>query len=446
MSETAPFRLEDFTRVQWAPGAARTVWEPRFQQVSRSWQDIEIELVGAGFKAGALLVVPPENMVEVSRKASVFGLVALVLSQQGRSDQPYASSSQAYVPGAPFDYRVAICKAAVTTLWSAAWAHNDDEAIGVLLGYPGCCRRFFKDTWVEKGLIDTTWEQALGTVETEPTDTLTISPDPACNVTLRHLGIRWVSHLPCSFKCEATRDYVAEAAKVIRASYFEEYRTLSEALQWPVKWTGLHGIAEIVTPVCRIISRTDATYAKNTILQHGTLYPDEGARGLEFPFRNTTRKAKFLRKDTWTLNGFGTYEAMTQAHNLVVAAAKDCRGQSIIDLGCGTGELLKIYKGIASELHGIENVDEAYRKAREIANVRCMNIFDPRVFDRKYDVAFISVQRFIEAPNREQLLYRLKTWTKSTVFYSYGETDGWKAIGQNPDLLVGPNSAQRVDW
>jgi len=213
-----------------------------------------------------------------------------------------------------------------------------------------------------------------------------------------------------------------------------------------VKWTGLHGIVEIVTPVCRIISRTDATYTKNTILQQGSLYPDEGARGNEFPFRNNTKKVKFLTKDTWTLNGFSTYEAMVAAHNLVVAAAQDCRGQSVIDLGCGTGELLKIYKGIASELHGVEVNDEAFKKAQKVANVRCMNIFDPRVFDRKYDVAFISVQRFLEAPNTRQLLDRIKAWTKATVFYSYGEMDGWKAIGQTPDILIGANSAQRVDW
>jgi len=443
--ETAPFRLEDFTRMQWAP-SARSVWEPRFKQVSASWQDIEIDLVGAGFKVGALLVVPPERMAEVSRRASTHGLVALVLGQQGRGPSNYASSSQAYVSGAPFDYRVAVCKAAVSNLWIVAWQNHDDDAIGVLLGYPECCRRFFKNTWVAKGQIDTTWEQALSTATDPDADVITVTPDPACNVTLRHLGLRWVSHLPCSFKCEATRAYVAEASQLIRSSYFDQYRTLSEALQWPVKWTGLHGIAEIVTPVCRIISRTDATYTKRTIIQKGALYPDEGARGNEFPFRVQTKKVRFLTKDTWTLNGFGSYEAMVAAHNLVAAAAKDCRQQSIIDLGCGTGELLKIYKGIASELHGVEHNNEAYQKAQKVANVRCMNIFDPRVFDRKYDVAFISVQRFMEAPNREQLLANLKSYTKATVFYSYGEMDGWKAIGQTPDILIGPNSAQRVDW
>jgi len=443
--ETAPFRLEDFTRVQWAPGA-RNVWEPRVRQVSQSYQDIEIDLVGAGFKAGALLVVPPERMAEVSRRASTHGLVALVLAQQGRSDLSYAATSQPYVEGGPFNYRVAVCKPAVTSLWISAWTESDDEEIGVLLGYPECCRRFFKNTWVAKGQVDTTWEQALSTATDPDADVITVSPDPACNVTLRHLGLRWVSHLPCSFKCEATRAYVADASQLIRTNYYEQYRTLSEALQWPVKWTALHGIAEIVTPVCRIISRTDATYTKRTIIQNGPLYPDEGARGNEFPFRTQTKKVKFLSKDTWTLNGFGSYEAMTQAHNLVVAAAKDCRGRSILDLGCGTGELLRIYKGIASELNGVEINTEAVIKAQKIANVRCMNIFDPRVFDRKFDVAFISVQRFMEAPNRQQFLERLKSHTKATVFYSYGEMDGWKAIGRTPDLLIGPNSAERVDW
>lgn len=122
------------------------------------------------------------------------------------------------------------------------------------------------------------------------------------------------------------------------------------------------------------------------------------------------------------------------------------RGKSLIDLGCGTGELLKIYRGIASELHGVEIENEAFGRAQKIANVRCMNIFDPHVFDRKYDVAFISVQRFVEAPNVEQFLNRLKSFTETVVFYSYGEMEGWKVIGQVPDLIIGPNSAVRVDW
>ena len=57
-----------------------------------------------------------------------------------------------------------------------------------------------------------------------------------------------------------------------------------------VEWSGLHGIAEIKTPVLKISARTDATAQKYTVRWSGTGYPDEGATGLRFPYRAPARK------------------------------------------------------------------------------------------------------------------------------------------------------------
>lgn len=443
MIERLDFRLDDFTRVQWSPEGQ--VWEGRFRDVSSSWQGIEILLVAAKVKPSSLLVVSPSTLAIISRQASLYDLIALILGRQGVSAS-YAATTVPYVEGQPYDFRVAICTPSLVDHWLHAWEHHDDETIGVLLGYPECCRRFFSRYWVDEGFVDTTWLQAANTAEVDAGNTINVHPSAACNVTLRHLGLRWVSHLPCSFKCEPTISLVADYAPVIKEGFPEEYRVLSEALQWPVRWSALHGIAEITTPVCRVISRTDATPSKYVVNQHGPLYPEEGARGTDFPFRNKTTTAKVLRLDKWTLNGFGSYESMINAHNTILAEAGDMRGKSIIDLGCGTGELLQVYNGIASELHGIDIQADALKKAKKYINVRQMNIYDPEVFNRKFDVAFISVQRFVEDEQWPELLERLKAFTKETVFYSYGEQDGWLVIGQSPRLVVGPNSALRVVW
>ena len=443
----ADFRLEDFTRSQWAPGA-REIWEPRFREVSAMWRDLEIQLVARNLKAGALLVVSPEDMPRLSRTVHDLGLILVILAQQGRGGQPYASTTPAYVEGQPFDYRVAVCTNMVATVWLNAWETGDNETIGILLGYPECCRRFFKATWVEKNLVDTTWEQARNGNEPDLYDVITVAPDPACNVTLRHLGLRWVSHLPCSLHCRATIDYVDSIRPVIRELYPEAYRTLSEALQWPVKWSALHGIAEIVTPVCRIISRTDATLVKYTVHQVGSLYPEAGARGTEFPFRTPERqRIMFQKKNTWSLNGFSSYDAMIKAHNTVIHAAGDMKGKTLIDLGCGTGQLLKVYRGIASELHGVDINPAAIAAAIPDMNVRTLNIFDPAVFDRDFDVAFISVQRFEENPEGAEIfLTNLMSRTKEVVFYSYAETTGWEWVPKTPSIVSGHTSATKVVW
>jgi len=444
----ADFRLQDFTRMQWAPGA-REVWEPRFRAVSNMSQDLEILLVARGLKTGALLVVPPEKLPSLSRTVNDHGLSLVILGQQGRNGQPYASTSEAYVEGRPFDYRVAVCTPTVATVWLNAWETSDNDAIGILLGYPECCRKFFQTTWVEKDLVDTTWAQAKNGNEPDLYDVINVSPDPACNVTLRHLGLRWVSHLPCSFHCQSTIDYVDSIRPVIKEFYPEEHRTLTEALLWPVKWSALHGIAEIVTPVCRIISRTDATLVKYTVHQHGALYPAEGARGTEFPFKVVEhQRIMFQKKNTWSLNGFSSYDAMIKAHNTVIHAAGDMKGKTIIDLGCGTGQLLRVYRGIASELHGVDINPAAIAAAIPDMNVRTLNIFDPAVFERDFDVAFISVQRFEENPEgAEILLTNLMTRTKEVVFYSYSDsTTGWEWVPKAPSIVNGNASATKVVW
>src|SRR5262249_56063041 len=65
----------------------------------------------------------------------------------------------------------------------------------------------------------------------------------------------------------------------------EEMDWLLEVLDWPTEWSALHGIAEIRTPVLKIIPRTDATPHKYVVRWQGRNYPAEGAHGLGFPYR-----------------------------------------------------------------------------------------------------------------------------------------------------------------
>jgi hypothetical protein len=59
---------------------------------------------------------------------------------------------------------------------------------------------------------------------------------------------------------------------------------LLEVLRWPIEWSALHGIAEIKTPVLKVISTTDATASKFVVRRRGTTFPAEGAKGLGFAF------------------------------------------------------------------------------------------------------------------------------------------------------------------
>jgi hypothetical protein len=52
-----------------------------------------------------------------------------------------------------------------------------------------------------------------------------------------------------------------------------------------VEWSSLHGISETKTPILKMSSNTDAIDTKVVVRLSGTVYPDEGATGMGFPYR-----------------------------------------------------------------------------------------------------------------------------------------------------------------
>ncbi|MEL6431772.1 MAG: hypothetical protein AAFR54_21555, partial [Planctomycetota bacterium] len=50
-----------------------------------------------------------------------------------------------------------------------------------------------------------------------------------------------------------------------------------------------HGIAEIKSPVLKISTRTDATAHKHVVQLDGERFPEEGAQGLSFAYRDPGR-------------------------------------------------------------------------------------------------------------------------------------------------------------
>ena len=174
---------------------------------------------------------------------------------RNRTNGIYSNSAEKPVAGERYEFRIVIGRSENLSLFKEAWDESDDEAIGDLLGYPQCCQRFFKKVWCEKGLRDTSWEMVredqkegvMANVHRKNDD------DWMCNILWRWAGPRAVSHLPCSFACDDTK---AVAQSLIDASigygYGQEMKWLQEILQWPVEWSGLHGIGIIKTPIFKI--------------------------------------------------------------------------------------------------------------------------------------------------------------------------------------------------
>lgn len=456
------FVLPDFTRFAWTSDAARDTWAPRLSAITAAWLDLEWRAVEAGVRRCAIATASPdEYLVQAPRWADA-GLTALPLEMLGVSGQPYSATPVAPGAGQPFVFRFVVGRTPDVVAFKAGWDEADDEVIGSLLGYPRCCREFFRRTWVDESLVDTTWPMAVASMDGEDASTedggrlINVAGPPEANILWRWMGVRAVPHLPCRFDCPATVD-LAEALLRVghEAGFGEEMGWLLEILRWPVEWSALHGIAEVKTPVLRVSTRTDATAGTHVVRRHGDSYPAEGADGLGFPYRapgklRITGARGFKRgienvvtlRPVWYAadNGFSSVVAMNEAHQPVVEAAVRALGDlgdgphAVVDLGCGNGALLaKVADAVPGIVpFGVDSDPTRLAHATELHPGAAAGFVAGDLFDldspiwvdgRRYALAILMPGRLTEVPPTVAAGLRamLAEWCDRVVVYAYGD-------------------------
>ena len=454
--ERLNFTLPDFTRISWVSDLAREIWEPRLTQITKAWLEIEWLSVVSGVRHCCLTTVTPEEFVSKAGEWAKQGLNALPLQIQGFSNYSYSSTSIKAELGQPFGFRIAIGTAENVSAFQKAFDAGDDREIGRLLGFPPCCHKFFQETWVEQGLVDTTWPMAVNTaLPSEKIQHIDVTGFPEANILWRWMGIRAVPHLPCSFNCQATIEFGKKMIEVGReAGYHSEMEWLLEILNWSVEWSALHGIAEIKTPILKVSTRTDATPTKYVVRREGKTAPLEGAKGLNFPYSTPrqpllTSSSGFQRGldnpistvveyPEWyaTDNGFNSRFTMENCHKPIVATAVATlsgNGGNILDIGCGNGALLKkIYEANSKTIpFGVELQPSSIEHGKEIlpqftGNLICGNMFEEDAIwsdDRHYALAILMPGRLIDAGTEQsaKLKERLEKHCDRLLVYAYGD-------------------------
>ena len=442
MMKTLDFVLPDFTRRSWVSKRAQDEWEPRFQRITRAWQQMEWLAVAAGLRACAIAIVTPDSFIEQAGEWAKHGLSGMPVEIQGMSSSSYSSTSVSTALGKPFVYRVVVGTPQSVTAFKNAWDNDDHGEIGRLLGYPSCCHQFFFDVWVEDGLIDTTWPMAVAdNAIDEDTRCLEVSGASEANILWRWMGLRAVPHLPCSFNCQPTIALGQQFIQLGReAGYEQEMEWLLEILSWPMQWSALHGIAEVKTPLIKVSTRTDATAEEYVVRRLGSGYPDEGARGLGFPYQTAVSTHRARRQPTspaWyaTDNGFPSAAVMAEAHAPIVAAATAVLppdGGSVLDLGCGNGALLQKIQRVNSAIvpFGLDIDNGRVAHARQLHPTFADNFFTGDLFtydilwtERRYTVALLMPGRLVEATPAQaaQLRSYLQSHCDHILIYAYGD-------------------------
>lgn len=461
--ERLDFTLPDFTRLSWVSEPAREVWGPRLGRIARAWSDVEWLSVRAGVRRCCLTRLPVRGLLgEVSRWAR-HGLTAAPLRLEGSTRHTYASTPNDPGPDSPTLVCTVVGRASSVHEFRRAWDSGDHEAIGALLGYPPCCREFFRRVWVEARCVDTTWAMAANTVgpsEGGGEPALEVGGPPEANILWRWMGVRAVPHLPCRFDCAPTVALAMRMREVGKgAGYGAEMAWAREILTWRAEWSALHGIAEVKTPVLKVSTRTDATSRKYVVRRAGDAYPEEAPTGLRFPFRPGARAVMsgsrgFRRgldhpiqivvpRPDWYHrdNGFASRYGMDVSHDQIVKLASEALtglAGNVLDLGCGNGALLeKICRGRDRLIpYGIDLNGEGLDHARELlprfpeSFVRG-DFFDPAAWPGplRYCLAILMVGRLLEVPAESagRLLATLRARCDRVLVYAY---PGW-----SPDPL-----------
>ena len=170
-------------------------------------------------------------------------------------------------------------------------------------------------------------------------------------------------------------------------------------LAMPMKWSSLHGIAILTTPLFKLINATDPLPSVSELNLTSDYYPEGGASANLFPFQQV-RHLKFKKgEDSDFLdNGFGSRSSMEAAHRFVISLLPNQISGgvagNILDLGCGNGRLLKAIKKEHPEVT-LYGVDTKSMKGDTWTFIQT-NIYDFE-WEGNYELTLMSVERLHEA-------------------------------------------------
>lgn len=391
--------LPDWTRWSWASVTEREWWAPLFSAASNAYQELERLSVVEGLRPAAFVNVAPDKLIENVEWARNHNILCVPVSMTGISSS--YSSTQLPVTNNLYAYRVLF----VQPEWYSRTNNLADNNLGELLGYPACCRAAFDATWGQKQ-VDSTWEQTkAGTASQGPAESSTL---------MRWMGLRFVSHMPCTMNCQASVDIGKRMFDLgVRHGYKEEMHTIREVLNWPMEWSRLFGIAEIVTPALKISTRSDWTPTKDAFTRTGTYIKPS--------------------KTWWTNNGFSSASGMRDSHKLIIDAIIDTipHNARVLDLGCGNGQLLRRLKFHRPDIRiaGIDIQQSAIAEANSVIDLTSKfwhgKIEDGQWKEWNPTVVLYTPGRLLEMDSNSST--QLREWLSTIplhVVYSYAD---WNA-------------------
>ncbi|MDE2038615.1 MAG: hypothetical protein KGO96_03755 [Elusimicrobia bacterium] len=231
--------------LRWRSTTEGELWSRRLPSLLRFFEALEYATVAAGVRRIMFRNVRPDDpfLARARSEGLHAETVFYVKRFEGFSDHHVRAGADD--PQAMAHVVVARSRRdveRVRRLYAACLGAAGHEELGRLLGFPACCRDFFRRQFVQRLIGDPVYEAAAETAgarlgrDERGRELARVSGHPECNVLLRYFGARLVSWLPCSFSCEATRRAAARWLAVGRGIDAAAAAWTLELLSRPMRW------------------------------------------------------------------------------------------------------------------------------------------------------------------------------------------------------------------
>lgn len=263
------FSLPSVRYLNWASADMRETWQAAFEAAPLVLAKRWLRLVACGAVPATTFQIRPFEIPIVMREARDLGIVCRV-----------CPDSSAFLRRVAWDSLNASIWVAVGSERSLdqveACARGEDETDFLrAVGWPDCCAQARSSLDAD----DPIWSFVLSTESGE--SILTSGDQLDWHPFLRRLRLAAIPHVACGHDCRASKAL---------ASQSRGDEPVDQILSWGVTWSALHGLAEVLLPVAKLVHETDATPVKHTCtLQIGSM-PERSPQGVVEPFRHPHRR------------------------------------------------------------------------------------------------------------------------------------------------------------
>lgn len=270
------FKLPDFNRVSWVSEQLKTQWESTILALPQVIDLVFLHREITDAVPIQIKSVSANDLFDYKKKIYSIGLFAEQLIELPKSIVLYFGLKEQEVGY----YYVIIGLRSHVLSFVRGIKDSNLELIADYLHHETF--QYWKD-YADHQLTDSTWG-LFKDIEREESKLLA-QDNTLLNPCWHNCGIRSVPYNPISLDSKYGLQVASAIQSLAKQIIQEQCNAWYEVLSWPVEWSALHGIAEVKTPIFKMAYNTDTTAGKYTLQLQSDTYPENGLRGLLFPYK-----------------------------------------------------------------------------------------------------------------------------------------------------------------